>query len=512
MFYGHLNQGLQRGAELLSAPTSRSFWWKIYNGYGYLTRAMPREDEIPKREELFKTRFAKVLEDPFGLVDKYCAEARKVADPLKPIKVEELDLGELLKHFYDCIHMDILMVWQYFQGWLTNCYGLGFAQSKIAEYGGIQPHDPEYSILIRGVDSDLYRANAGIAKLATRAMELKLEDAFKLPDSEVLKALEENEAGRQFRKEFFEFLDTYGWRAGRMYEIVEPGWIEEPAQVIREIKRYMAVGGVHRADEERPKMIKEREEVEKKILDKTPLSERELVRKLINYCRAATYHSEHSGFHIEMHRHALMRRCIKECGRRLAQYNVIREPDDVFFLFWDEIASALIPLERGRFYRIVEERKAEWEHYKSLGDKMPWFLVGGPDEAREMLRLAPEMSVHAGVPIAKPEEVGALLVGAAGAPGVAEGVARVIMFDYEMDKIQPGDILVTPMTSATWTQVFGIIKAVVTDTGGALSHPAIVAREYGIPAVVGTMDATKKIKTGDRIRVDGNLLRVYKID
>ncbi|RLA92821.1 MAG: hypothetical protein DRG83_21910, partial [Deltaproteobacteria bacterium] len=408
--------------------------------------------------------------------------------------------------------MDIKCCWQYFQGWLTNCYGLGFAQSKIQEYAGIHDYDPDYSILVRGVESDLYKANAGIANLAKRALELGLEEEFKLADSEVLPALEQSDKGRQLAMDIKAFISEHGWRAGRMYEIIEPGWIEDPTLVVKEIKRYIEVGGVHKADEERERMIKEREEKEREVLDKTPPTEREMMRKLINYCRAATYHSENSGYHIEMPRHALMRRCIKECGKRLAQYNVIREPDDVFFLFWDEIASALVPLEKGRFYRVVEERKAEWEYYKTLSDKMPWFLVGGPDEAREMIRLAPEIGVHAGVPIAKPEEVGALLVGAAGAPGVAEGIARVVMFDYEMDKIQPGDILVTPMTSATWTQVFGIIKAVVTDTGGSLSHPAIVAREYGIPAVVGTMDATKKIKTGDRIRVDGNLLRVYKIE
>ena len=69
--------------------------------------------------------------------------------------------------------------------------------------------------------------------------------------------------------------------------------------------------------------------------------------------------------------------------------------------------------------------------------------------------------------------------------------------------------MVTPMTAATWTPLYGVVKAVVTDAGGLLAHAAIVAREYGIPCVVGTMDATQKIKTGDKIRVDGNTLQVH---
>jgi phosphoenolpyruvate synthase/pyruvate phosphate dikinase len=85
------------------------------------------------------------------------------------------------------------------------------------------------------------------------------------------------------------------------------------------------------------------------------------------------------------------------------------------------------------------------------------------------------------------------------------------MSEKEWDKIQPGDILVTPMTSAVWTPLFGLIKGAVTDSGGALTHPVIVSREYGIPCVAGTLFATMRIKTGDRIRVDGNLGRVYKL-
>ena len=94
--------------------------------------------------------------------------------------------------------------------------------------------------------------------------------------------------------------------------------------------------------------------------------------------------------------------------------------------------------------------------------------------------------------------------GIAGSPGVVEGIARVVGSVDEFDNLQEGEILVCQMTNPAWQVLYGKIIAVVTDAGGTVSHPAVLAREYGIPAVVGTSVGTYRIKTGDRLRVDGN--------
>jgi pyruvate,water dikinase len=99
---------------------------------------------------------------------------------------------------------------------------------------------------------------------------------------------------------------------------------------------------------------------------------------------------------------------------------------------------------------------------------------------------------------------GATLTGFAASPGAAEGPARVILDVARLSELQDGEILVAPVTSPSWTPVFGKIAAAVSDIGGIMSHAAIVSREYGLPAVVGTGDATTRIKTGDRLRVDGD--------
>jgi pyruvate,water dikinase len=94
--------------------------------------------------------------------------------------------------------------------------------------------------------------------------------------------------------------------------------------------------------------------------------------------------------------------------------------------------------------------------------------------------------------------------GIAGAPGIVEGVARVIFDVGQLADVQEGEILVAPFTSTSWTPVFGRIAGAVTDAGGVMCHAAIVAREYRLPAVLGTQTATKDITTGDVIRVDGD--------
>jgi pyruvate, water dikinase len=98
---------------------------------------------------------------------------------------------------------------------------------------------------------------------------------------------------------------------------------------------------------------------------------------------------------------------------------------------------------------------------------------------------------------------GGSLSGFAGSPGVVEGTARVILDVRDIGDLTDGEILVAPVTSPSWTPVFGKVAGAVSDIGGIMSHAAIVAREYGMPAVVGTGNATARIKTGDRIRVDG---------
>jgi pyruvate,water dikinase len=105
--------------------------------------------------------------------------------------------------------------------------------------------------------------------------------------------------------------------------------------------------------------------------------------------------------------------------------------------------------------------------------------------------------------LAAPEDAG-VVRGLGASPGVAEGPARVILCADQLAELEPGEILVAPSTSPSWTPIFGTIAGAVLDSGGIMCHAAIVAREYGLPAIVGTGSGTKTIRTGDRLRVDGS--------
>jgi phosphoenolpyruvate synthase/pyruvate phosphate dikinase len=104
------------------------------------------------------------------------------------------------------------------------------------------------------------------------------------------------------------------------------------------------------------------------------------------------------------------------------------------------------------------------------------------------------------LPEAKPE-LKADIFGLCGCAGEAEGIARVVVYYEDLKQVKPGEILVCPGTNPAWTPVFGIVKAVITDRGGTLSHAAIIGREYGVPTIINTFVGTEKIKSGQRLKV-----------
>lgn len=512
-WYGLMVGGIRRGAAYLSLPTTRGYLWKLHKGHGYLTRALPWDDEISNRQDTYRKRLAPIIDDPLGYCDKLFAKFDQLMEPFAALKVDEMTEDELIGHVYDIIHLHSEAIFHYFVGWYAITPLAGLFQSLAEELTGLKATDPLYSKLIRGFDNPLYASNRGIADLARTAIELNLADNLKLGDEEVIPAMQKSIAGKVWLESLDEFIKVHGWKLMRMYEFCEPGWYDKPSLLMADIRRYAEVGGVHRADAERQNLVKEREEATVELLAKVPEAQRDWMHKLLIGAQAANYWSEGAAWHGEFKRMAFGRRCFIECGKRLARDGVIDNVDDIFMLFTDEIISALGNREKGRYINLVRERRLEWEGYKSLTytDEVPPVL-GDASAIGKMLRLDPTLGVSISAPIDDPVRVGATCVGGAGSPGGVEGIARVVMDESQWNQIQPDDIMVCPMTSATWTPLFGLIKGLICDSGGSLSHPVIVSREYGIPAVVGCGDATRKIKTGDRIRIDGDLLRVYVLD
>ena len=504
--------GIWRAYDMWDVPGTHGWDVRVYNGVFYLSSVfVESEEERKEREQRFLSKTAKVMEDPVGLWESSKLQLKETIDQLFSFDVENAINADLADHIYDCVDGTRRMATK------THYYVMGvlggltfYFRDMLVKYTGILPSDVKFSKLMAGYDSTLYKANKGLAELATRAMGLGLQEVFDaLEPEEILAELGKSDKGRKWLEEFNEYMKVYGLRT-QVHGIARATWLEKPSIPIAEIRRMMAIGGVHAPDFTREELVKEREKTEKEVLSMVPVTERPLFEKLLRCAQAFTYFQEDHICYCEFAFFALMRRAGIEAGKRLVRAGILDEPQDALLLYPVELQLALQPLGyRSGVRDIMKKRKEENERYLKA-EHPP--VLGDPTKFEEMIRYDPILAIGIAKPIATPEEVGAVVVGAAGAPGVAEGVARVVMSVDEIHQVQLGEILVAPSTSPQWVPVFSIIKGVITDLGGALAHAVIVSREYGIPAVVGTFEATQKIRTGQRVRIDGNQLRVYVLD
>lgn len=202
---------------------------------------------------------------------------------------------------------------------------------------------------------------------------------------------------------------------------------------------------------------------------------------------------------------AIARHIFMEYGRRFAEASVIDEQEDILFLVFPEIKKERVPIGRVNLRPYVNRHREEWQNNCKVVT-VPF--LGDPSILAQQSWKNPLARIFSGMPNVRPE-LNADLYAASSTQGVVEGVARVIVEQANLGTLKPGEILVTVCTNALWTPIFSIISGLVTDAGGSLSHALIVARENGVPAVIGTLEATHKIKTGDRIRIDADNGCVY---
>jgi pyruvate,water dikinase len=204
----------------------------------------------------------------------------------------------------------------------------------------------------------------------------------------------------------------------------------------------------------------------------------------------------------------VLRRMLREIGKRLVTGKAMNTPDDVFWLTLDELQEAATALDAGQqltdYQTLITERRATWDSERSLTPPVALPLKGG---ARFL-----GIDWSAWMPARTRQPSGHVLKGIAASPGRVTGPARVIHGPEEFEHMRPGEILVARITTPAWTPLFALASGVVTDVGGPLSHSSIVAREYHIPAVLGTGVATERLRSGQHIVVDGDAGLVEPMD
>lgn len=356
--------------------------------------------------------------------------------------------------------------------------------------------------LTQGFDNLTVKSDEALWQLSrtTRAIPEVHTILSKHTASKVISALEKSPASKPFLAELRSWLAEYGQRLNSVFALNEPSWIEDPTPAIQNLQAYITLPD--RQPEAESVAAVERETAVSTARAKLAGYPQPVVARfetLLEAAQIATIVHEDHNVWIDQRFFYHIRRIIAEFGTRLAQAGSIETADDVFYLTPEELQTSRDSSLKQR----VQQSKAEMEQFGQmtpppmLGTAPPFDLSDSGSMVRAIFK--GEMAQATGS-----QPAANLLQGLGGSAGVVQGTARVLHSLNEADRLQPGDVLVTGATEPPWTPLFATAAAVVTDSGGVLSHTAVVAREYRIPAVVGTGMATKHIADGQLVEVDGS--------
>ena len=519
--------------RVFAVPPAMGIDYRIVNGYVYISgNPVTDPDQIAERADFFQKRAGHYFANWSELYGKWKDKMRALIGELEELQVpqlpkyepDEVALGEdrntafyeLLDAYGRVLRLGDLM-WQHHFEFLLLGYG---AYATFAEFcKGNLPDIPDQHIaqMVAGIDVLLFRPDAELRRLAHLAIDTGVDGAFvegRTPQ-EIESELVSSEAGRAWLSELEKVKDPwFNMATGDGLYHYYRSWLDDPS-----IPYASLIGHVHalRAGEEitRPTEEIERER-ERLASEYEALLEKEVrgaFNELLSLSRTVFPYVEEHKFFCDYWFLTRWWNKIREFGALLAEHGFLEDGEDVFQLTRHEVASAFDELvltwaTGGRALgpahwppivarrKQILERLSEWTPPPALGvtpeaitDPMTIMLWGVTTERVQEW--------------ARQQDGGHVLNGAAASPGVVEGAARVVRSVDQVADIRDGEILVCGSTSPAWAPIFSKITATVTDVGGVMSHAAIVCREYGLPAVVGTGRATSQIRTGQRIRVDG---------
>ena len=291
----------------------------------------------------------------------------------------------------------------------------------------------------------------------------------------------------------------FGWRNDAFFELADPTWREDPTRPLAAIQGQLALTVDADPDVHFGRAARERNELVQSARCRMAGDPAALARFDELYAQARSYLAidEDHNFYIDQMGNVGLRRPLLEIGRRLASRGAIAVPEHVFLLHLDEVSAGLSGVDQ---QATTANRQADLQYWATVA---PPDTLGVPPPDDLADRFLVGVSKQDAAPAANSGNDPGVLTGTPASAGVATGRARVARSLIEACAVQPGEVLVCEMTLPPWTPLFATIAAVVSDTGGVLSHCAIVAREAGIPCVVGTLVATHRIADGMLLTVDG---------
>jgi phosphohistidine swiveling domain-containing protein len=347
---------------------------------------------------------------------------------------------------------------------------------------------------------ELWKIKEGI-----KAEQGEVAKAFQRPTAgDILRALEATDAGRAFVADrIVPYQKVFGFKSMWAHEFSFRTWRENPAPIIEAIRGYLETDYDYPA--ELKAVADDLEAAKAEALEGVePGQARDELQQALDLSLRMNPLTPDHHFYIDQGTNARVRLVLVAIGRALVTEGRLDDPEDVMYLRYNELRRLMAASNSFDARDLVSDRRDAREE---AFERRPRDWVG--TATRDAVAF-PYLSLWAFPEKLdrKPPERAEEVPGLAASAGVVEGTARVVLSPEEFDAVQRDEIVVCRMTSPAWVVLFTRISGLVTDAGGMASHPAVVSREFGIPAVVGTSDATRRISTGDRVRVNGSLGRV----
>jgi pyruvate,water dikinase len=472
------------------------------NGFGYRSMVPLPDEEVPARFE----RAAEVMQGKLWREqlsdwdERVKPESIRAHQEVQSVDPTALSGQELVEYLTRCRDHHAAMIAQHMRYTASAVVPTGDFLAHVGDWTDVPP--AELLGLMRGTAPVSAGASDQLARLIAafeadaQARELLASDDDPGQVLAALRALD-GEAGEAVSG----YLDLVGYRLLDGFDISEPYALAMPDALVRAIRIAAAGRDLEGAD------------VEAAVADirgKVPEQHRAEFDELLAEARLTYRLRDERGVFSDIWASGLMRRAVLEAGRRVAERGQIHEPVHMIDAGFDEMCSLVVDgsgpsadeLAARATERTTRDPKAA---PRSLGDPPPPPPDPSglpPDVARLMRATGIALGHLFGSSEAEHDEQ--VLRGLAASPGIYEGPARLISGPSEFDRIVTGDVLVTQSTTEAFNILLPLLGAIVTDSGGLLSHSAIVAREYGIPGVVGTREATERITDGARVRVDGD--------
>jgi phosphohistidine swiveling domain-containing protein len=528
----------QASARLFAIPASLGLEYRLLNGFLYISiNSISDEAVIERRAELFARRGGHYYDHWDELYGRWQAKVEKEIAQVEALTVPELPeledetvvlagrgwgSGHALLVAYSRLLDGLDRTFHYHFEMLNLGYAAYVAFYELCRQAFPGISDDTIGRMVSGIDILVLRPDDELRRLATCAMRFGVGEEVRSArdEAELRTKLAASEAGARWLEDFEETKHPwFQFSNGNGLSSRQRSWIDDPALPIAAIGAY--IGRLEAGEDiSRPRdaLIAERERITGEYRLLLAEEARPAFDESLALARTVLPYVENHNFYIEHWYFTIFWNKVREFGGLLARHGFLAEAEDVFYLRHDEVRSALEELRMfwsagggapargpGRWPPIVARRKSILDAMR--GWAAPPALGAAPAEMTDpfatMLYGITTESVRAWL-ASSDEDDTRKLVGVAGSPGVAEGTARLISDPDQLDDLMEGEILVAASTSTSWTPVFGTVAAAVLDIGGIMSHAAIVAREYGLPAVVGTGAGTTTIKTGDRLRVDGD--------